>query len=106
MVLSLQTLMAIYLPVQINLRYGMDHIGGVMSGLAIVGSVLAQVLCSPFYERVDRTLGRKNAIVLGYLLFIILTIMTAVLFYLPKESWQAFYSIFIMCRLCSGYAEG
>ena len=106
-IFSLQANMTVYLPLCINTKFdGEEHITYTMVAFALSANVLAQVLFMPMYDQVDKTLGRKNAVMFAYAILILMSTMTAVLFYTPKRFWLEFYLLLVVCRIVSGYAEG
>lgn len=50
-------------------------------------------------------MGRKNAILIAYVILAITTTCLGLLEYLDKSNWILFYVLAISIRLCQGYAD-
>ena len=104
--MCLNTNIMIFFSLFIDQRYGSENITPVMQGAATVAAVIGSAISSPLYTPVAKTIGRKRAIVLAYLLMLVMNTVCALLALLPKEQWKTFYWSTVAARLVLGYGDG
>ena len=76
-----------------------------MVAIAMSMFQLAGVVCPPIHSVTMVKMGRKNAIIVGFLCMIIANTGLGLLSWIPDDSWILFFVLSILIRFLQGYGD-
>ena len=94
---------ATLLPLEVNALFGIGEVSSVTVAIIIAMFEIAYIISSPIIGHSLDRIGRKNYIIIGYLIIVVGTIGTAFLPYM--ESKTAFIALAIVFRFLQGYGD-
>lgn len=95
---------AAFLPLYVEGKFA-GTITPTMVSIILASFELACILSSKIHQLTISKMGRKNAILISYVILAISTTLLGILDKVDKEDWKTFYVSAVFLRLVQGYAD-
>ena len=93
-----------FYPIFVADKYG-DKINTLMIACALCCFNFAGVVCSPIHAVTISKMGRKNAMLVGFVCILVSNTALGMLSYIPASQWKLFFILSCVARFFQGYGD-